>query len=147
MAKSKVSGISSLRKSLSNRLPRQIAKAVFAKKDQIEGEIVATIIDGKSPVKGKTFPNYSPKYAKIKGKIRPVDLFQTGELLRSIETRIGNGFSVIIRFKSKIAKFHDKLGAGKSKVIRRMLPDPSKGESFRSNIAKVIRRAISKGIK
>jgi hypothetical protein len=61
-------------------------------------------------------------------RLRPVNLKVTGEMLRSIKSRIiKNGIAVW--FTDEKAKYHNTLGAGKSKVIRRMLPSES-GEQF-----------------
>jgi len=144
MAKVKVKGLGRLSKSLGKDAAKKVSRAIYKQRATIEGEIVATIFDGKSPVKGKSFVKYSDSYSKIKGKKRPVDMFLSGKMLKSIKTRITKNFGIRIFFTSPIAVFHDILGAGKSKVIRRLLPDPAKGETFKPNILKAIRDAAKK---
>lgn len=125
----------------------------------LETEIVATILRGQSPIAGEgRFVGYSPSYlTKIKfansrkmssditilrmrmngKKQRPINLKLTGDMLGSIYTRtVANGLEV--GFKSKIAEYHNDLGAGRSKVIRRMLPNKP-GEEFSKVIMKNIR--------
>jgi hypothetical protein len=102
-------------------------------------EVLKAISDGKSPVRGEgNYQKYSDSYKKaIRGgrlgnkSVRPVNLKVSGKMLNSIKTRITKtGF--VLWFSSSIAKYHDKEGAGKSKVIRRMLPRD--GEKFRIDI-------------
>jgi hypothetical protein len=57
--------------------------------------------------------------------------------MNSLNIRKGNGVAWV-GFADKKAIYHDKLGAGKSKVIRRLLPT-RQGEKFISNIDKDIR--------
>lgn len=113
----------------------------------IENEIVFTILNGQSPVAGQRWKQYSEPYAKQfkNGSRKPVNMYLTGKMLESLTlSRLGSG--IIIAFKSKIAIFHDKLGAGASRVIRRLLPDPRKGETFKSNILNVIRKIVKTAI-
>lgn len=99
-------------------------------KDLIQG----TIQSGHSPVNGKgKFRPYSKTYADRKkgGRRSPVTMIDTGKMLASLkfrETRTG----LTIWFSSKIAKFHDQFGAGKGRVIRRLLP--RNGEKFTDDI-------------
>lgn len=107
--------------------------------------VLAELNRGNTPVQdGEYKKSYSASYKKqIKkgyvgyGKaIQPVNLKVTGDLHKSFEAeRIPDG--VKVTFKSKIAKYHDILGAGKSKVIRRMLPKD--GEQFTKRITKALR--------
>ena len=77
-------------------------------------------------------------------KPRPINLKQTGTMLNSIKTRLtGSGLS--IWFTDKKAKYHNDLGAGKSKVIRRILPRD--GESWARSIENEITKSLSKAIK
>lgn len=144
----KVTGV---KKSLSEVKAKIIKKAAAGlKRDAylIENEIVFTIFNGQSPVLGERFKQYSKPYADIfkSGNLKPVNMFLTGEMLDSLTlTKAGSG--ILILFKSKIAAFHDKLGAGKSRVIRRLLPRVSEGETFKSNILAVIRKIVKRAIK
>lgn len=126
----------------------------------IKDEILKTIRSGRSPVqKGADgvdrlrFPDYSDSYKKAmgKGKLkdkkkRPVNLEHTGKLLKSIRSKRTREY-VKVWFTDKKAKFHDKLGAGKKKVKRRMVPNPKKGEQFNAGIRKKIVNAVSMAIK
>ncbi len=144
----KVRGTRQALKSIEKQIAKTATKSLLRNSDSITREIQNTILSGQSPVAGKKFPNYSPAYAKKfkKGKLKPVDLFRSGEMLASLViTKLGRGISIV--FASETAVFHDKLGAGISKVIRRLLPVPSKGETFKRNILRAIRRAAQKGFK
>jgi len=56
------------------------------------------------------------------------------------QTRGKPGF--LIFFKDKLATIHDSLGAGVSKIVRRLLPDTKKGETFKASIIKVIIKVV-----
>ena len=102
----------------------------------IEGAIISEISQGRSPVFGKQFKQYSTEYAKIKGGRKPVDMNLSGDMLKSLEVK-PKGNSFIVRFKSKIAKFHNETG----RVIRRLLPSKN-GERFKKSIEKEIFKAL-----
>lgn len=56
------------------------------------------------------------------GKVKsPVNMSVRGEMLKTLSSKATNDYTDIF-FKSPIAKFHNDLGAGKSKVIRPLLP-------------------------
>ena len=137
------------------------------------------ILSGKSPVAGKgRFKKYSDSYKQSMGKkkphttfrtiggkvvplkgadpeitkygkqARPVNLKLSGKMLRSIkgrETRNG----LVVWFASKIAKYHDKLGAGKSKVIRRMLPDSNEKliRKLQNKVQEIFRQSFRNAFK
>ena len=130
----------------------------------IKDEVISSIQSGRSPVNkggsspkntggGLRYEKYSDSYrsaikrGSIKGKSQtPRNLTVTGKMLRSIKSRMTKNY-VRVWFTSPIAKYHDKLGAGKSKVIRRMIPDPKKGEKFNAGIRKRIANALRGAIK
>lgn len=144
----KVRGVRRALKAVEKQVAEIASRSLIRNSDSIRNEIISTIMSGQSPVKGKRFKNYSLPYAqRFKGgKLKPVDMFRTGEMLASlIITRIRRGIS--IAFASETAVFHDKLGAGKSKVIRRLLPVVSKGETFKQNIMRKIVNAARRGFK
>lgn len=107
---------------------------------------------GKSPKQdgGRLrFQKYSESYTdQIKKKQtgesgkrqRPVNLKLSGKLLRSIKSKVFRDY-VRVWFTDGKAKYHDKLGAGKSKVIRRMAPNPKNGERFNTGITRRIKQA------
>tara|TARA_R110000851_G_scaffold114211_1_gene239288 strand:- start:2233 stop:2820 length:588 start_codon:yes stop_codon:yes gene_type:complete len=75
-------------------------------------------------------------------KVRPVNLTLTGKLLKSLFVKVLKN-SVVIGFDNKLANIHNKEGAGKSKVIRRMLPT-NKGEKFSRSITIRLSEALTK---
>lgn len=99
---------------------------------------------GKSPVEGQgRYVAYSPtyqsdiRYGTVKKhypekRIRPVNLYLSGAMYKSAESKPVDG-GLNISFKDKKAEYHNDMGAGKSKVIRRMLPTKS-GETFSRTI-------------
>jgi hypothetical protein len=104
------------------------------------------INSGKSPVAGKKFKKYSNGYAKKKGKKEPVDMTITGEMLNSLVISEGDkGNSLRIYFRSVIAKYHDVMGAGTSRVIRRLIPW-QKGERFTSIIMTLVKRLLNNSV-
>ena len=126
---------------------------------ELEGQIRESIAKGLSPVKGQgRFEKYSQSYIKqIKAgrfnkeskKTRPVNLTLSGSLMKSLFTKpIRNG--LLIGFDNKLAEIHNKLGAGKSKTIRRMLPT-NQGEEFTRSITlrmrEVVRKVVNRIIK
>ena len=97
------------------------------------------------------YEKYSDSYIKGmgKGKLKqkkqsPRNLKLTGKMLNSLKTRL-TGKGLTIWFSDEKAKYHNDLGAGKSKVIRRILPRD--GESWARAIDKEIVKSLSKAIK
>jgi len=103
-------------------------------------EIEGSIARGISPVKGfGRLVKYSQSYIKqIKAKqhegkrVRPVNLFLKGDLMKSLKVKVV-GHGIRISFDNFKADIHNRLGAGKSKTIRRMLPT-NQGEEFSRSI-------------
>jgi len=112
---------------------------------KLKNVIVNYIASGKSPVEGQKFKKYSDGYAKLKGKSAPVDMTVTAKMLSSLRIKTSKKGSMSLFFNSKIAKFHDILGAGKGKVIRRLLPRKN-GERFADKINKVIRSIVTDAV-
>ena len=72
-------------------------------------------------------------------KKSPVNLFLTGEMLNSMYVDRDETRQVVwLGFADKKAKYHNDMGAGKSKVIRRLLPT-KKGEKFIPNVDRTIK--------
>jgi len=139
------------------------AKPKFFKevKEFIKDEIVGSIERGVSPVhkggedgsSGKLrYKDYSDSYKRqidkkqleTSKKRRPVNLKLTGKLLNSLKARI-SGDAVKVWFTDAKAKYHNELGAGKSKIIRRLLPKT--GEQFNAGIRKRIVKALKDAIR
>ena len=132
----------------------KLARERWAKEasEEVKKEIIKSIEEGMSPVKGVgRYEPYSESYKEAinKGrysaynkKTNPVNLKLSGKLHKSIRTRITKtGFS--IWFTDRKFTYHNDLGAGKSRVIRPILPTGA-GERFRSKIEKVITDIIIK---
>lgn len=131
----------------------------------LKQEIVRIIKSGRSPVEGQgRFVEYSYSYKKLiqksnkknsKGnsifknkKIRPVNLYLTGKMLDSIQTKfIKNGFR--ISFRDKKAVYHTILGAGRSRVIRKMLPTGNEEftRTINSNLTNTYKSILNSKIK
>ena len=130
----------------------------------IKDEIIASIKRGVSPVNrgglnpkntgGKArFQKYSSSYVKAMGsgklkekKQSPRNLELTGKMLKSIKSKKFRNY-LRVWFTDAKAKYHNNLGAGKSKVIRRMTPDPKIGEDFNAGIKRKIVNALAGAIK
>jgi len=109
----------------------------------LKREIQEHIARGVSPVAryGK-YKAYSKSYKKqinagrYPGKsIRPINLWLTGKMMKSLKGKPSrDGFT--IWFSDGTADFHNNLGAGKSRVIRKMLPDDD--ETFNQTITRKV---------
>jgi hypothetical protein len=124
----------------------------------ITDSIKSFISKGISPVSGQLrYDRYSESYresikrdyVKNKTKVSPVNLEQSGKMKRSLKAeKVSRG--VKIEFTDEKAKYHDIEGAGKSKTIRRLLPNTGtrSGESFNKrlmdNIIKLYKDNIKK---
>ena len=116
--------------------------------------IKKSILSGISPVGGQgRFEKYSPSYLKaIKsgyvghGKTpRPVNLKVTGDLLKAINGRVKKD-RLEIYLKHELAIIHNSKGAGKSKVLRRILPT-EKGEKFSTALMSYLKKEVIKAAK
>lgn len=133
--------------------PEEVEKEFCRKnseKRELEASIVELIVQGKSPVKGKRWKDYSPEYAKRKrgseDDKRPVDMTLTGKMLKLLKVIKRRNGSVDIEFKNKYpAYYHDVQGAGKKKVIRRLLPRDN--EEFKASINRVLTKLLKAAIK
>lgn len=117
----------------------------------LENEIINTITRGGNPVnKGpRRNPEYSlsyqnsirrGEYAQYGKAVRPVNLKLSGDMLRSLKVRaISNGKAIRAEFEHYLADIHNRLGAGKSRTVRRVLPRQDvSGEEFSRNIMRKI---------
>lgn len=112
-------------------------------KKDIKRTITKEIKSGKSPVQGQKFEPYSKNYAQRTGKNRrKVDMTLTGKMLRSLKAKLRKDGVVSLFFTDKKAKYHNEEGAGKSKVIRRLLP--LEGEVFKRKIMDHFRNILRK---
>ena len=124
-------------------------KAAPVVAEVLKKEVVGSIERGVSPVNrgGVRYKKYSDSYrnqiksGRFSGKrVSPVNLKLTGELLASFFVKI-NRKSITVGFDNRLADIHNRRGAGKSKVIRRMLPT-NKGETFSRSIILRIEDAL-----
>ena len=111
---------------------------------EFEKQIVREISEGRSPVK-RTGGRYAPysasyklaidkgRYSNFNKRKRPVNLILSGKLLKSIFSRPIGKNKIVIGFDNFLADIHNRQGAGKSKVVRRMLPT-NEGETFTDSI-------------
>jgi hypothetical protein len=123
---------------------RAVKKFQTAGIKMLKKKIPAQIKQGKSPVErggnqtgGRLrFAPYSDSYKEtirrgrgaFRGKrIRPVNLKLSGQMLKTLAARkTKTGFTLF--YTSPIAKYHNDKGAGRSRVIRKMLP--GEGQKF-----------------
>lgn len=143
----------------------ELAKDNFARKvlSYIVNEIKDQLAKGISPVdKGGLsrkstggsvrFVKYSDSYSDAidKGyhtnkRKRPVNLWLTGDMINSLKAKIVKKGVVKVWFDDEKAKYHDEQGVGKSKVIRRLLPDT--GEQFTRVIRNKLLNSLGEAIK
>lgn len=138
------------------KVAKNIQKS-YAKKGPkiLEKAILKSMDEGKSPVRGKTWATYSEsykkairagRYAQFGKNITPVNLELSGVMKDSLDvttTRTGEGFAMEAEFTDEVAKFHNDLGAGQSKTIRRLLPT-NIGEKFNLKISKKLDNLFEK---
>jgi hypothetical protein len=80
----------------------------------------------------------------LKGKkLSPVNMTVTGAMLKSLTAKISGKF-IQLKFSDKLAYIHDTLGAGKSKVKRRLLPHS--GEKFTKRINDKLKQSLKDSI-
>lgn len=99
---------------------------------------------GISPVQGEgKFQKYSASYkgaikaGRYDGKnISPVNMKLSGDMLKSFFVK-KKSKGIQIGFKDELAEIHTVKGAGKSRVIRKLLP-LNEGEDFKTNIKRQI---------
>lgn len=120
-------------------------------------EVERIIVDenirkGSSPVKGAgRFKPYSKSYKEAirdgrvqpKTKTSPVDLTLSGQMLNTFKvekTRSG----IVMKFTDKLAAIHNFLGAGKSRVVRPMLPIGEEGfkPSVNKQLLDLLKQAV-----
>lgn len=116
------------------------------------------VISGKAKFRGKGKGSYRTEekdeefFSKSSPTklISPVNLRHSGGLHKSLFTRTYGGlrqrFRLIIGFDNFLADIHNNRGAGKSKVVRRMLPT-EKGEKFNRRITSTIREELNNAVK
>lgn len=120
----------------------------------VKEQVVKEIKAGKSPVEGQgRFQKYSDSYdAAIRSgqykqygkRSRPVNLFLSGKLIGSYTSRSTPG-GITVGFKHKLFDIHNRQGAGKSHVVRRMLPTEN-GEIFSRTITQKIMKMLTTDI-
>ena len=122
--------------------------------EELQKQVVREISEGRSPVKraGGRFQGYSQSYKKAidKGRYkqfnkrkRPVNLKLSGQLLKSIFVIPKGANRIILGFNNRLADIHNRQGAGRSKVVRRMLPT-NEGETFTDNVVLAVGRRLRK---
>ena len=109
-------------------------------KDVIRGKTTFRKINGRTVAfKGRDREYH--RAANPSKRVSPVNLRHTGGLHNSFKVFTAGGFGsayrLVFQFKNKLADIHNRRGAGKSKVIRRMLPTKT-GETFNRRITSSI---------
>lgn len=92
--------------------------------------------------------DFRSKMSPVKN-ISPVNLRLSGDLHRSLKSFTKGGFlsnfRLVLQFKNKLADIHNRLGAGKSKVVRRLLPT-KQGERFNNKIERVVLDQVKQAV-
>lgn len=136
--------ISEIRKDFNNRGPDNFRKAILADMNK-----------SISPVKGKgKWIKYSDSYIKAIGgelgaiwdkQISPVNLKLSGELHNSLKVfgvgLLSKTYVLRVQFNDFLADIHNRRGAGKKKVIRRLLPTES-NEEFNYGLTRVLLNSL-----
>jgi hypothetical protein len=91
---------------------------------------------------GDVITSASKRYSQYNKKVRPVNLRLTGDMLKSLAYKV-MGSALTIFFNSRLAVIHDEKGAGKRKVIRRLLPRKT-GERLTRTVFDKFDRQIKK---
>jgi hypothetical protein len=118
--------------------------------EEFKNKVQESIESGISPVATNgRFNNYSKsyqdaikkgRYEKYNKKLRPINLTLSGDMMRSLYVeKTDEGF--LIAFKNKLAHIHTVLGAGKSRVIRKLLPQGN--EYFSNAISSFLTKLVS----
>lgn len=148
--------INDVRKEFEKRGPVKVKQAIV--QDMIKG--ISPVQGGgrwkrysdsyKETIRGKaTYRKFGGKVVKFPGRdkafmdrskptkqVSPVNLRHSGELHRSLNV-FTKSKTLYVQFKHFLADIHNRRGAGKSKVVRRMLPT-KRGETFNRTITKVL---------
>lgn len=144
-----------------NNMERQIKRiqrrAVPEMSRFLKREIRESIERGVTPVakvSPRRFTKYSDSYkdqinaGRYPGKrVRPVNLTLTGKMLRSLKVTFNKSKgSITTRIDSPLADIHNRLGAGASQTVRRLLPT-EEGEQLSSAITKKLREIVNNAVK
>lgn len=145
---------------ISSAIKDQSRKELF-KRLKGSGGIISVIVGlikkGISPVKGVAgrFQKYSEAYrnrfgrGELSGKKKsPVNMTVSGEMLDSFHLSFENNRIYLKshgRRNNELIVIHNTKGAGKSKVIRRMLPT-NKGEEFTPRVSTVLNKNLKDSV-
>lgn len=125
--------------------------------DELIEAIKNVIRKGISPVEGAgRFTRYSESYRDAikkgyeavsdkQGKVSPVDMTLSGDMLRSLKLKPGDEGRVL-EFEDEKADYHNNQGAGKAKTIRRLLPREN-GEKFSNVVQNKFVKAVKDLVK
>ena len=162
--------ISAVRKEFANNSPVKIKQAIMqdiivgvspvkgkgkykkyseSYKDVIRGK--ATFRRGKN---GKVYKSNKPDKEFLKNSnptksVSPVNLRHSGDLHHSFSVKASSNFfsafRIVFTFAHYLADIHNRRGAGKAKVIRRLLPS-NEGEQLNKKINDVILAQLRKAV-
>lgn len=114
-------------------------------KAEIADVIAEKITSGISPVDGQgRYKNYSESYSTTKGRVAPVDMIVTGNMLNSLTVKQSAIGRIKIFFNSKIADYHQK---GSNKLPKRELLPNRRGSTFTLDIIKKIKTILEKAVR
>jgi len=135
--------LASIRKGVSPVGGKKFAKYSKSYKDAIKGKSTFRNKKGTNQTfeitnKDKVY-DYTSEFRKYGKRIAPINLKLSGKMLNSFFVKL-NKDSLELGFDNEVATFHNRKGAGKSKVIRRLLP--RRGEFFNDVIVNKIRLAF-----
>lgn len=145
-------------------------KELYEIRDTLKEQIIESMERGVSPVEGEgRYKDYSDSYkdqiggvyknskgkkikksgfsslkSKFNKSVRPVNLKLSGDMYESLTIKKAQR-GLLINFSSPLAYIHDKLGAGKKRVIRRILP--RKNENFSGAITTTLTKASREYLK
>jgi len=132
-------------------IPKEIRREFLRKaedKRAVEAAILEEMIEGRSPVKGEKFKQYSVSYANQKnsGARKPVNMFKSGGLYKSLTiTKSGDAININFKGRAILARYHDAPKADSNMPQRRLLPRKA-GEEFKKRIQSVINEMLNRAV-
>lgn len=155
----KLAIIKDILRGVSPVLGKKFPKYSKSYKASIRGKVMFFTVSGGGGAKkviaikagrGETLPTLPHAMGK---NLSPVNLKLSDQMLNSMKVRkLGFGASTKLEiiFEDEVAIFHNKLGAGKSKTIRRLLPTEL-NERFNRRISRLtitlLNRSVSRTLK
>jgi hypothetical protein len=141
-----------LKSRINDSIKNTVAEIGKAELEQFKEKVKDSIQSGLSPVESKVrLIDYSISYKdsikkgyydKYNKKLRPVNMTLSGKMIDSLYVeKTPTGFEIGFSDDRKLAWIHTVEGAGKSKVIRKLLP--VKGEYFSRSITSFLTKIVT----